>query len=120
MAASDNNIQLIKYAPPPRELPIAGSLPQEELLLIGRSNYTAPLEDKRFLFGIKQSDRRRHMYVIGKPGVGKTKLLEVMMRQDIVYGRGIILIDPHGDSIEALLDFIPESRIEDVCLIEIG
>ena len=120
MADKDNQIQLIKYAPPPRELPIAGSLPQEELLLIGRSNYTAPLEDKRFLFGIKQSDRRRHMYVIGKPGVGKTKLLEVMMRQDIVYGRGIILIDPHGDSIEALLDFIPESRIEDVCLIDPG
>ncbi len=120
MADKENQIQLIKYAPPPRELPLAGSLPQEDLLLIGRSNYTGQLEDKRFVFGIKASDRRRHMYVIGKSGVGKTKLLEVMMRQDIVYGRGMVLIDPHGDSIESLLDFIPESRIEDVCVIDPG
>ena len=120
MGESDNKIQLVKYAPPPRELPITGNLPQEELLLIGRSNYTAPLEDKRFIFGIKQTDRRRHVYVIGKSGVGKTKLLELMLRQDILYGRGVILIDPHGDSIEALLDFIPESRVEDVCLIDPG
>ena len=65
-------------------------------------------------FGIKTDDRRRHMYVIGKTGSGKSKLLETMAIHDILSGQGVAVVDPHGEFAEAMLDFIPESRIEDV------
>lgn len=65
-------------------------------------------------FGIKRDDRRRHMYVIGKTGMGKTTLMENMIIQDIVNGNGVAFVDPHGDSVEKILDYIPSSRINDV------
>lgn len=76
------------------------------------------MEEKKFIFGIKRSDRKRHMYVVGKSGVGKSKLLELLVRQDIAFGHGVCVIDPHGDLIATLLDFIPESRVGDVVLID--
>ncbi len=69
---------------------------------------------KRVPFGIKEEDRARHMYVIGKTGMGKSTMLENMAIQDIQSGRGITFIDPHGSSAEKLLDYVPEARIEDV------
>ncbi len=65
-------------------------------------------------FGIKTDDRRRHMYVIGKTGMGKTNLLENIVVQDIRNGHGVAYIDPHGDTAEKLLHFIPPKRINDV------
>jgi len=65
-------------------------------------------------FGIKLDDRRRHMYVIGKTGMGKSVLLENMAIQDIQAGRGIGFVDPHGEAAERLLDFIPSKRVNDV------
>ena len=65
-------------------------------------------------FGIKLDDRRRHMYVIGKTGMGKTQMLQNMAIQDIQMGRGIGVIDPHGEFAEALLDHIPPDRMDDV------
>lgn len=118
MAGKPNRVQLIKYGPPPPELPVFGKVKPEEVSFIGRTNYVASLEEKKFIFGIKRVDRRRHLYIIGKSGVGKTKLLELMLRQDIAYGHGLCLIDPHGDVIDALLDYIPKERIEDVCIID--
>ncbi|OGI64094.1 hypothetical protein A2733_00255 [Candidatus Nomurabacteria bacterium RIFCSPHIGHO2_01_FULL_40_20] len=116
--AKPNRVQIIKYGPPPPELPVYGKVKPEEVSFIGRTNYVASLEEKKFIFGIKRVDRRRHLYIIGKSGVGKTKLLELMLRQDITYGHGLCLIDPHGDVIEAMLDYIPKERIEDVCIID--
>jgi len=113
-----NRVQIIKYGPPPPELPVFGKVKPEEVSFIGRTNYVAALEEKKFIFGIKRVDRRRHLYIIGKSGVGKTKLLELMIRQDVSYGHGLCLIDPHGDVIEAMLDYIPKERIEDVCIID--
>lgn len=113
-----NRVQIIKYGPPPPELPVFGKVKPEEVSFIGRTNYVASLEEKKFIFGIKRVDRRRHLYIIGKSGVGKTKLLELMLRQDITYGHGLCLIDPHGDVIDAMLDYIPKERIEDVCIID--
>lgn len=115
---STNRIQLIKYAPPPPDLPVYGDADPRETSFIGRTNYVAALETKRFIFGLKRGDRRRHVYVIGKSGVGKSKLLELFVRQDIAYGYGVCLIDPHGDTIEDILSFIPEERVDDVCLID--
>jgi type IV secretory pathway TraG/TraD family ATPase VirD4 len=66
------------------------------------------------LFGIKKEDRRLHMYIIGKTGMGKTSLISNMALNDIYNGSGICLIDPHGDMIENLLDYIPSWRINDV------
>ncbi len=116
--AKQNRVQIIKYAPPPPELPVFGKVKPEDVSFIGRTNYVAALEEKKFIFGIKRVDRRRHLYIIGKSGVGKTKLLELMLRQDIVYGHGLCLIDPHGDVIDSMLDFIPKERIDDVCIID--
>jgi hypothetical protein len=65
-------------------------------------------------FGIKASDRTRHVYVIGKTGMGKSTLLENMAVQDIKNGNGLAFIDPHGQTAETLLDYIPEERKDDV------
>jgi CxxC-x17-CxxC domain-containing protein len=66
------------------------------------------------VFGIKKDDRRRHMYIIGKTGMGKTNLLQTMIVQDIYAGNGVAYVDPHGDMAEALLNFIPKNRANDV------
>ncbi len=65
-------------------------------------------------FGIKQIDRSKHMYVIGKTGMGKSTLLENMAIQDIRNGEGLAIIDPHGATAEKLLEYIPKDRINDV------
>lgn len=113
-----NRVQIIKYAPPPPELPVFGRVDPAEVSFIGRTNYVAALEEKKFIFGVKRADRRRHLYIIGKSGVGKTKLIELFIRQDVSYGHGLCLIDPHGDVIDAILDYVPKERIEDVCIID--
>src|SRR6266481_3044512 len=116
--ARGNRVQLIKYAPPPPELPVYGHEDPSKVSFIGRTNYVAALEEKKFVFGIKREDRRRHMYIIGKSGVGKSKLLELLIRQDIASGQGLCLMDPHGDVIEDILAAIPENRIDDVCIVD--
>jgi CxxC-x17-CxxC domain-containing protein len=73
--------------------------------------------NQRKKFGIKTDDRRRHVYVIGKTGMGKTVLLKNMAVQDIQSGQGICFIDPHGEAAEELLDFIPSNRINDVVYV---
>jgi hypothetical protein len=65
-------------------------------------------------FGIKARDRQRHMYVVGKTGMGKSTLLENMAAQDIQNGEGMAFIDPHGSAAETLLDYVPEHRLNDV------
>jgi hypothetical protein len=65
-------------------------------------------------FGIKLDDRRRHMYVVGKTGMGKTTLLENMVLNDIYAGHGIGIVDPHGDFAEKIINYIPANRINDV------
>lgn len=81
----------------------------EKITFLGRVDY----RNKPITFGIKQKDRTRHTYVIGKTGMGKSTLLENMIIQDINNGEGVCVIDPHGSLAEKLLDFIPESRVKD-------
>ncbi len=69
---------------------------------------------RRIKFGIRDDDRARHMYVIGKTGMGKSTLLENLAIQDIQNGEGICFIDPHGGTAETLLSYVPEHRIKDV------
>jgi CxxC-x17-CxxC domain-containing protein len=83
---------------------------EEEITILGETIF----RNQKRKFGIKLDDRRRHIYVIGKTGMGKTVLLENMAIQDILAGRGIGFIDPHGEAAEELLDYIPKNRINDV------
>jgi hypothetical protein len=69
---------------------------------------------KREMFGIRAVDRGKHIYVIGKTGMGKSTMLENMAIQDIQNGEGIAFIDPHGSTAEKLLDFVPQERVKDV------
>jgi CxxC-x17-CxxC domain-containing protein len=70
--------------------------------------------NKKERFGIKLDDRRRHVYLVGKTGMGKTAMLENMAIQDIQAGHGVGFIDPHGEAAERLLDFVPSNRVNDV------
>jgi len=83
---------------------------ENEITLFAETNF----RNQKRRFGIKTDDRRRHMYVIGKTGMGKTTLLETLIVSDINAGHGCCFIDPHGDIAEKLLDFIPPNRINDV------
>jgi CxxC-x17-CxxC domain-containing protein len=65
-------------------------------------------------FGIKKDDRRRHMYFIGKTGMGKSTVLENMIISDIRAGNGVAVVDPHGDLAEKVINYIPSNRVEDV------
>jgi len=82
----------------------------KEINFFAKTNF----RNQECVFGIKTDDRRRHMYIIGKTGMGKTNLLENMAVQDIRNGKGICYIDPHGDTAEKLIKAIPSNRINDV------
>lgn len=92
-----------KTAPAPSEIP-------EEGLYIGKSVYRG-VERK---IAIGDDDRRRHIYIIGATGTGKTELLKSMIMQDINGGKGVCFMDPHGDAVEDILKLIPPERAEDV------
>jgi type IV secretory pathway TraG/TraD family ATPase VirD4 len=82
----------------------------ERITFFARTNF----HDVRKVFGIRQADRRAHMYIIGKTGTGKSTLLETMMRQDIKAGEGFALLDPHGDLVERVLLAVPLHRQGDL------
>jgi len=82
----------------------------KDLTYIAKTNFRREEQT----FGIKRADRRQHMYVIGKTGVGKTAFLKNMALQDINNGQGLAIIDPHGEFVEEILDNIPPHRVNDV------
>jgi hypothetical protein len=92
-----------KRAPAPSQIPMTG-------LYMGKSRYRGV---ERPIY-TSEDDRRRHMYIIGKTGTGKSQLLEEMIVQDIKAGKGVAVIDPHGDLIDGVISRIPASRAEDV------
>lgn len=104
---------LSKKAEAPLNLPIQG-----DTNFFGVTNF----RDKEVKFGIRNdtTDRLRHMYFVGKTGVGKSTLFENMILQDIKHGRGCGYIDPHGDTIDKIISQIPEERIKDVVLIDLS
>lgn len=82
----------------------------EQINVFAKTNF----RNREATFGIKQDDRRRHMYIIGKTGTGKTTMIENMIVQDIIAGNGVAFVDPHGESVEKIINYIPSSRINDV------
>jgi len=83
---------------------------EAEITPFAETNY----RNGRKRFGIRTDDRRRHFYVLGKTGMGKTTLLENMVISDILAGHGVGVVDPHGDFAEKIIDYIPANRINDV------
>ncbi|MFH1233075.1 MAG: type IV secretory system conjugative DNA transfer family protein [Patescibacteria group bacterium] len=94
-----------KYASAPTNLP-------DEGIILGKNTYRGITNDIK----IKRDDRRRHSYIIGKSGTGKSKFLASLAIQDIINGEGVCIIDPHGDLINDVMSYIPKERAEDVIL----
>ena len=98
----------------PENLPIVGQDTPEEI----RQNINVIAEtiykNRNTKYGLLRNDRRRHLYVIGKTGTGKSTLLANMAINDLKHNEGMCVIDPHGDLVETLLDYIPKHRINDV------
>lgn len=99
-----------KKGEPPANLPIMGSVPADELTLLAETNFRNSVTK----FGIKRSDRRLHTYIIGKTGTGKSTFIENMIFDDIREGRGVAVVDPHGQLVDHVLEFIPPERVRDV------
>lgn len=99
-----------RKAEPPENLPRAEFLKNDGISTFGLTNF----RNSSLPFGIKRIDRRRHTYILGKTGVGKSKLLELLILSDIVSGKGFAVLDPHGDLAENILKYIPRNRIADV------
>ena len=94
------------------------SLPTTDCNFFARTSF----RDQLVNFGIKtgNDDRRRHVYLVGKTGTGKTTVFKNMIVQDMEAGRGVGVLDPHGDLIAELLDYVPDGRIEDVVVVDPG
>ncbi len=112
LPASTTEIPKIKWlrtkeAAPPANLPTKGTL-------IGESVFRA---ERKSVF-VTEDDRRRHVYIIGQTGTGKSTLLTNMVVEDIRQGKGVSIIDPHGDLIEKILSLIPKERIDEVIIFD--
>lgn len=83
---------------------------EKDITYFGRVNF----RNTDRLFGIKRSDRRQHVYIVGMTGTGKSVMLQNMIIQDIANGEGVCLVDPHGENVETLLRRIPDERAKDV------
>lgn len=101
------NWLLVRSALPPSNLPSEG-------ILLGNASYRG----HNYAVRMKQEDRRRHMYIIGGSGVGKSAYQASLIRQDIIAGRGVCVIDPHGDLCDEALTFVPKERADDVIFFD--
>lgn len=102
----------------PINLVVDEGIPESEAI---KYNFFAKTEFKNHLavFGMKKGiDRLRHTYILGKSGTGKSTLIGRMAINDIQHGEGIAFVDPHGDTAEKLLDYIPTNRIDDVAYLD--
>lgn len=97
-----------------KSAPVSSEVPTEGGTFLGYGYYRGSRRQIHILL----KDRLRHMYIIGKTGVGKSELLKEMIKQDVAEGKGICVIDPHGDLIEDALRYIPPERAEDVILFD--
>ena len=96
-----------RSAPPPENIPTEG-------LLLGHTDYRGIKKDIK----LKEADRRRHLYIIGKSGSGKSVTIANLAIQDIAEGKGVAIVDPHGDLVEAILEHIPKNRADDVVIFD--
>jgi hypothetical protein len=90
------------------------TMERRDMLYIGRTTWRDPR-----VFGIPTEDRRSHVYIVGKTGTGKSTLVEFMLRQDIACGRGVALLDPHGDLVTRVEKWIPQNRRDDLVYLDV-
>jgi len=102
---------------PPENLPTFAHTPEAERLNLNLFG-TTEFKNQDQIFGIRRVDRRRHMYTIGKSGTGKSTLLANLIINDLKHNEGIAVVDPHGDLIETVLNYIPRHRINDVIVLD--
>lgn len=102
-----------RRAPAPDYLPREGTIDLKDVSFFGVTNY----RNQNWKFGIKRIDRGRHLYIVGKTGVGKSKLLELLVISDVQQGHGCCFLDPHGDSADTILKYVPKERMEDVVYV---
>ncbi len=102
-----------KVGEPPALLPTLANTRPEELSLFGSTTF----RQGDIKFGIKRQDRERHLYIIGKSGVGKSFLLNLLTLSDIYQNEGFAIVDPHGDYAQDIMKYIPQNRIDDVIYI---
>jgi hypothetical protein len=109
VALDTPKIKFLKAKPsePPVNLPKTG-------IILGKNFYRGEEKEVKMLKG----DRRRHLYVVGQTGTGKSVFLKNLIQQDINNGEGVGLLDPHGDLVEDILGLIPKHRVEDVVLLD--
>lgn len=102
---------------PPQNLPNARELNEEqkkEVVWLGRTEF----KNQETIFGIKNKDRFKHMYTVGKTGTGKSTLLQNMIISDMRNRQGLCVIDPHGEFADTVLDFVPSYRVNDVVYLD--
>lgn len=99
-----------KVGEPPSNLPTINNTPAEDISLFGVTTF----RQANMKFGIKREDRKRHMYIIGKSGSGKSFLLNLLTLSDIYHNEGFAVVDPHGDYAQDMLRYIPKHRLDDV------
>lgn len=99
-----------KRSAPPQNLPNQDGQNPEDVAFFAQTNF----QNEKVVFGLKTGDRRRHVYVVGKTGMGKSKLIELLIKSDLENNRGVILLDPHGDLSQEILTLIPDKRKNDV------
>ncbi len=104
---------LSKKAEAPQDVPKKRG---KDVSFFGVTNYHNNFDE----FGISREDRRRHLYVVGKSGTGKSKLLELFISEDIKNGEGVAVLDPHGDLVDNVVRMIPEHRKNDVIYFDPG
>ncbi len=102
---------LAKKSEPPQDLPKEET---DTVSLFGVTNY----HNNFVTFGMKRSDRRRHLYSVGKSGSGKSKFLELLIKSDFETGQGVAILDPHGDLVDDVMRYIPDHRVDDVVLFD--
>ena len=87
---------------------------ENDITMFAETNF----RNERKRFGIKRNDRRAHMYLIGKTGMGKSTLMETMILSDLQRGEGVAVLDPHGDLVARVRTQIPPRRADDIILFD--
>ncbi len=112
------NLEYITYRklPFPSNLPTLQNTDKNEITLLGYTDY----KNEHIKFGIKEEDKLRHIYIIGKTWMWKSTLISNMVRSDMISNKWVWVIDPHGDLIDTILQYIPSRRINDVILFDVS
>jgi hypothetical protein len=107
---------LYRKLPYPTNLPTTKNTDPKTLTILGNTDYRG----EKITFGIRDEDKFRHMYIVGKTGTGKSTFIENLLKSDMAAGNGLALLDPHGELVDNILEHIPTHRINDVILFDVG